>query len=86
MPMPKSTPKPSVFYEALLSFSSTSLFPISLSLLFPVFMYALCIEKEEKLLEMMKMNGLRIGYYWMVIFYIIFKIRHFMFSLLSCTS
>jgi ABC-type multidrug transport system ATPase subunit len=52
----------------LLNVMGASLYPICLSLLLPVFMYALVLEKEERLLELMKMNGLRILNYWLVNF------------------
>jgi ABC-type multidrug transport system ATPase subunit len=52
----------------LLNVMGASLYPICLSLLLPVFMYALVLEKEERLLEMMKMNGMRILNYWVVNF------------------
>jgi hypothetical protein len=52
----------------LLNVIGASLYPICLSLLLPVFMYALVLEKEERLLEMMKMNGMRILNYWAVNF------------------
>ena len=45
-----------------------SLYPIALSLLLPVFMYAIVLEKEEKLQDFMKMNGMKISNYWIVNF------------------
>ncbi|CAK64013.1 unnamed protein product (macronuclear) [Paramecium tetraurelia] len=42
------------------------LFPLSLSLLLPVFLYAIVLDKEERLLQMMKMNGMRMIDYWIV--------------------
>lgn len=50
----------------IINLAGASLFPLSLSLLLPVFMYAIVLEKEEKLLEMMKMNGLKMRNYWFV--------------------
>ena len=43
-------------YE-LLSVTGATLYPLALSLLLPIFMYTIVLEKEEKILEMMKMNG-----------------------------
>jgi hypothetical protein len=50
----------------IINLAGASLFPLSLSLLLPVFMYAIVLEKEERLLEMMKMNGMRMRNYWFV--------------------
>lgn len=52
----------------LINIAGASLFPLSLSLLLPVFMYSIVLEKEERLLEMMKMNGLKMRNYWFVSF------------------
>lgn len=54
------------FLSKIINLSGSSLFPLSLSLLLPVFMYAIVLEKEERLLEMMKMNGMRMRIYWLV--------------------
>ena len=42
------------------------LYPLSLCLLLPVFIYQITLEKETKLLEIMKMNGMRMKNYWIV--------------------
>lgn len=52
----------------MMSVLSSSIYPVALSLLLPVFMYLIVLEKEEKLLQMMKMNGMKIQYYWMTIY------------------
>lgn len=52
----------------MISFVAVLIFPISLSLLFPVFLYTVVLEKEEKLIQMMKMNGMKISSYWLVYF------------------
>lgn len=41
------------------------LYPLALSLLIPVLLYALVLEKEEKLLLIMRMNGLSLLSYWL---------------------
>ena len=68
------------FYIALINFTSGILYPLALGLLIPVFMYTLVLEKEEKLLQMMKMNGMKISSYWFVYF-----IFNFVLSLLTNT-
>ena len=50
------------------------LFPLSLSLLFPVFLYLVVLEKEEKLIQMMRMNGMSMKWYWFVNFLFNFAI------------
>ena len=45
-----------------------ALFPLSLCLLMPVFIYNIVLEKEQKLIEIMKMNGMRMHNYWIVTF------------------
>mmetsp|Transcript_9448 Transcript_9448/g.9163 ORF Transcript_9448/g.9163 Transcript_9448/m.9163 type:complete len:468 (+) Transcript_9448:746-2149(+) len=44
------------------------LFPLSLCLMLPVFIYNIVLEKEQKLVEIMKMNGLRMHNYWIISF------------------
>jgi len=44
------------------------LFPISLCLLLPVFVYNIVLEKEQKLIEIMKMNGMKMINYWIINF------------------
>lgn len=47
---------------------ASTIFPLALGLLFPVFLYAIVLEKEERLIQMMKMNGMSMTYYWLVTF------------------
>ena len=56
------------FVDTIISFIAVLIFPIALSLLFPVFLYSVVLEKEEKLIQMMKMNGMKISSYWIVYF------------------
>lgn len=49
--------------DRLLNILGASLYPIALSLLLPVFMYSVVLEKEEKLQDFMKMNGMKIANY-----------------------
>ena len=43
--------------------------PIALMMGFPVFLYLVVLEKEKRLLEMMKINGLKIQNYWTMQFF-----------------
>lgn len=56
------------FADTVISFVAVLVFPIALSLLFPVFLYTIVLEKEQKLIQMMKMNGMKISNYWLVYF------------------
>lgn len=47
---------------------ATIIFPLGLSLLLPVFLYLTVLEKEEKLIQMMRMNGMSITNYWAINF------------------
>lgn len=49
-----------------ISVTGSTLFPFCLSLLLPIFMYIIVHEKEEKLIMMMRMNGLKMSNYWLV--------------------
>ena len=56
------------FIEMLINIVSTIIFPLSLSLLLPVFLYNVVLEKETKIIQMMRMNGLGIMTYWLINF------------------
>lgn len=57
------------FIDTFINIAAVLIFPISLSLLLPVFLYTVVLEKEEKLIQMMKMNGMKISSYWVVYFF-----------------
>ena len=65
------------FILRIISVTGASLYPLALSLLLPIFMYVIVLEKEEKLLEMMKMNGMRMREYWLMTFIFSFVITCF---------
>lgn len=54
------------FLLKLINVIGAMLYPLSLSLLLPVFLYSIVLEKEERLLQMMKMNGMKMGDYWIL--------------------
>jgi len=64
-PMPESTTSQAIMAK-IISIAGGSLYPIALSLLLPVFMHTIVLEKEERLREIMKMNGLKMKNYWIV--------------------
>lgn len=66
--------KNSVLVDMLVNTVTTILFPLSLSLLLPVFLYLIVLEKEQKLIQMMRMNGMTMRVYWGVNFMFNFAI------------
>jgi len=54
--------------ERVIHLLGTGIFPLCLSLLLPVFIYSIVYEKEQKVIEIMKMNGMKMRYYWLVNF------------------
>ena len=58
----------SFFVEILINTVATIIFPLSLSLLLPVFLYLIVLEKEERLIQMMRMNGMGMLSYWAINF------------------
>ena len=52
----------------LLCRMGAGIFPLCLALLLPVFMYSIVLEKEEKLIQMMRMNGMKMFNYWFINF------------------
>lgn len=69
------------FIMRIISVTGASLYPLALSLLLPIFMYTIVLEKEEKLLEMMKMNGMKMKDYWLITFLFYFMISFLTFML-----
>lgn len=53
-----------VFVYAVLNILGYAIFPISLGLFLPTFMFAIVYEKEMKITNMMKIHGLKAGVYW----------------------
>lgn len=54
--------------ERIINLIGLAVFPSCLCLGLPVFIYNLVLEKETKLLETMKINGMKMTYYWLVNF------------------
>ena len=52
--------------ERLINIMGLAIFPSCLAIALPVFIYNIVLEKETKLLETMKINGMRMNYYWFV--------------------
>lgn len=73
--------------------------PICLSMALPVFIYQIVLEKETRLIENMKINGMKMSNYWIVNFlfnlgfycatavlFLIFGIKIFKLQVFSDTS
>ena len=59
-------------------------YPLSVSLLMPLFMYNIVLEKERQLIEIMRINGLKMRNYWIsyfIFYYILYLITIFFFIL-----
>jgi hypothetical protein len=54
--------------QRLINVIGATFYPIAISLLMPLFMYTIILEKEEKLIEIMKINGLKMRNYWISLF------------------
>ena len=52
--------------ERLINLIGLAVYPCCLSLLLPVYIYNLVLEKETRLVETMKCNGLKMRTYWFV--------------------
>jgi len=63
--MPFTTAEETIILK-LMNLLGATLYPVALSVILPVFLYTLVLEKEERLREMMKMNGMKMRYYWFV--------------------
>jgi len=78
---------------------ASGIYPFSISLLIPFFMYIIIKDKEKKIIQLLKINGVKMRYYWisnfiihyiiyliLVIFYIVFDIFIFQLNFLRKTS
>lgn len=54
--------------DKLINILGSSLYPLGLALLLPLFLYAVVSQKQDRLIQIMKMNGLNVRYYWINFF------------------
>lgn len=54
--------------DLLVSQGLGNIIPMALGMAFPVFLHTLVMEKETRLLDTMKINGMRMSNYWLVSF------------------
>lgn len=74
------------FVEAILvaiqHIVSSGVFPSAMSIIFPVFMYLIALERHQKLKSIMQMHGLKEIHYWFATIlnnYLLFMIVYFSF-------
>lgn len=53
------------YVQRIINLAGGICYPLGVSLLMPLFMHAIVLEKENKLIEIMKINGLKLRYYWL---------------------
>ena len=51
--------------QRIINLAGSTFYPMAVSLLMPLFMYTIVLEKESKLVEIMKINGMKMRYYWL---------------------
>ena len=72
--------------QKIVGIVTSGIYPISLSLLIPLFMYNIVYEKEKKIFEFLKINGIKMRNYWIsnfifnYIIYLIVAILFFLFE------
>jgi hypothetical protein len=51
--------------QRIINLAGSTFYPMAVSLLMPLFLYTIVLEKESKLIEIMKINGMKMRYYWL---------------------
>jgi hypothetical protein len=51
--------------QRIINLAGSTFYPMAVSLLMPLFMYTIVLEKESKLIEIMKINGMKMRFYWL---------------------
>jgi hypothetical protein len=51
--------------QRIINLVGSIFYPMAISLLMPLFMYSIVLEKESKLVEIMKINGMKMRFYWL---------------------
>ncbi len=68
--------------QRIINLAGSTFYPIAVSLLMPLFMYTIVLEKESRLVEIMKINGLKMTYYWLSLFlynFIVYSVTFILF-------
>lgn len=72
--------------QRIINILGSTFYPLAISLFMPLFMYTIVLEKESRLVEIMKINGLKMTYYWLSLFvydFIIYSITFTIFFLVG---
>ena len=70
--------------QRIINIVGVTFYPMSISLLMPLFMYNIVIEKERQLIEIMRINGLKMRNYWISYFlfnYVVYLVTMIFFIL-----
>lgn len=51
--------------QRIINLAGSTFYPMAVSLLMPLFLYTIVLEKEAKLIEIMKINGMKMRFYWL---------------------
>lgn len=51
--------------QRIINLAGSTFYPMAVSLLMPLFLYTIVLEKESKLIEIMKINGMKMRFYWL---------------------
>lgn len=72
--------------QRIINLAGSTFYPLAISLLMPLFMYTIVLEKESRLVEIMKINGLKMKYYWLSLFtynFIIYSVTFIIFYIIG---
>lgn len=72
--------------QRIINIAGITIYPVAISLLMPLFMYTIVLEKESKLIEIMKINGMKMRNYWLSNFtfnFILYAITMIVFNLIG---
>ena len=65
---------------------SSGIFPTAMSIIFPVFLHIIALERHQRLKSIMQMHGLKEVYYWLVTIlnnYLLYMVVYFSFYIVG---
>jgi ABC-type multidrug transport system ATPase subunit len=72
--------------QRIINLAGSTFYPMAVSLLMPLFMYTIVLEKESKLIEIMKINGMKMRFYWLSNFsfnFLLYTVTMFIFNVVG---
>lgn len=72
--------------QRIINLAGSTFYPMAVSLLMPLFMYTIVLEKESKLIEIMKINGMKMRFYWLSNFtfnFLLYTVTMFIFNVIG---